>query len=58
MFKLRRIYLDSVGVTQNRFANLTIELTDTSGQPTDSLVLLSNGSGKTSLLSLLLACPA
>ena len=55
MFKLRRIYLDSVGVTQNRFANLTIELTDTSGQPTDSLVLLSNGSGKTSLLSLLLA---
>ena len=55
MFKLRRIYLDSVGVTQNRFADLTIELTDTSGQPADSLVLLSNGSGKTSLLSLLLA---
>jgi hypothetical protein len=55
MFRLRRLYLDSVGVAENRFADLTVELTDTSGKPTDSIVWLRNGAGKTTMLSLLLA---
>jgi len=55
MFRLRRLYLDSVGVAENRFADLTVELTDASGKPTDSIVWLRNGAGKTTMLSLLLA---
>jgi hypothetical protein len=55
MFRLRRLYLDSVGVAENRFADLTVELTDTSGKPTDAIVWLRNGAGKTTMLSLLLA---
>ena len=55
MFRLRRLYLDSVGVAENRFADLTVELTDMSGKPTDSIVWLRNGAGKTTILSLLLA---
>jgi hypothetical protein len=55
MFHLRRLYLDSVGVAENRFADLTVELTDMSGKPTDSIVWLRNGAGKTTMLSLLLA---
>ncbi|MGO9734151.1 hypothetical protein [Mycobacterium sp.] len=55
MFRLRRLYLDSVGVAENRFADLTVELTDMSGKPTDSIVWLRNGAGKTTMLSLLLA---
>ncbi|MDV3136372.1 hypothetical protein [Mycobacterium sp. 29Ha] len=55
MFRLRRMYLDSVGVSDNRFADLTVELTDVAGDPTDSIVWLRNGAGKTTMLSLLLA---
>ena len=55
MFRLRRLYLDSVGVAENRFADLTVELTDVSGKSTDSIVWLRNGAGKTTMLSLLLA---
>jgi hypothetical protein len=55
MFRLRRLYLDSVGVAENRFADLTVDLTDMSGKPTDSIVWLRNGAGKTTMLSLLLA---
>jgi hypothetical protein len=55
MFRLRRMYLDSVGVAENRFVDLTIELTDISGKPADSIVWLRNGAGKTTILSLLLA---
>lgn len=55
MYRLRRMYLDSVGVAENRFADLTVTLTDISGKPTDSIVWLRNGAGKTTMLSLLLA---
>ena len=55
MFRLRRLYLDLVGAAENRFADLTVELTDVSGKPTDSIVWLRNGAGKTTMLSLLLA---
>lgn len=55
MFRLRRMYLDSVGVSDNRFADLMVELTDVAGDPTDSIVWLRNGAGKTTMLSLLLA---
>jgi hypothetical protein len=55
MFRLRRLYLDSCGVADNRFSNLMVDLTDISGQPTDAIVWLRNGAGKTTMLSLLLA---
>lgn len=55
MFRLRRLYLDSCGVADNRFSNLMVDLTDMSGQPTDAIVWLRNGAGKTTMLSLLLA---
>lgn len=55
MFRLRRFYLDSIGVADNRFADLTVDLTDLTGAPTDSIVWLRNGAGKTTMLSLLLA---
>jgi hypothetical protein len=55
MFRLRRMYFDSVGVADNRFADLMVELTDIDCAPTDSIVWLRNGAGKTTMLSLLLA---
>jgi hypothetical protein len=55
MFRLRRFYLDSCGVADNRFSNLMVDLTEVSGQPTDAIVWLRNGAGKTTMLSLLLA---
>ena len=55
MFRLRRFYLDSCGVADNRFSNLMVDLTDMSGQPADAIVWLRNGAGKTTMLSLLLA---
>lgn len=55
MFKLRRLYFDSIGVNENRFTDLTIDLTDAHGNATDSICLSVNGSGKTTALSLLLA---
>jgi hypothetical protein len=55
MYRLKRFYLDSCGVTDNRFVDLTVELTDAAGEPTDAIVWLRNGAGKTTMLSLLLA---
>ncbi|MGV9677309.1 hypothetical protein ACWDSJ_18685 [Nocardia sp. NPDC003482] len=55
MFRLRRLYFDSIGVAENRFADLMVDLTDRSGEPTDAIVWLRNGAGKTTMLSLLLA---
>jgi hypothetical protein len=55
MFRLRRFYLDSIGVPENRFADLLVDLTDLDGEPADAIVWLRNGAGKTTMLSLLLA---
>src|SRR5688572_15494611 len=55
MFKLRRFYVDTIGVPGNRFVDLCIEATDLSGDPCDTIVWLRNGAGKTTMLSLLLA---
>lgn len=55
MFRLRRLYFDSIGVTENRFADLLVDLTDSAGEPADAIVWLRNGAGKTTMLSLLLA---
>ncbi|MFC9434459.1 hypothetical protein [Nocardia sp. NPDC057030] len=49
------MYLDSIGVAENRFTDLMVDFTDTSGEPTDTIVWLRNGAGKTTMLSLLLA---
>ncbi|AXB42683.1 hypothetical protein [Amycolatopsis albispora] len=55
MYRLRRFYLDSIGVPDNRFSDLLVDLTDADGAPADSIVWLRNGAGKTTMLSLLLA---
>ncbi|HZM81701.1 MAG TPA: hypothetical protein VFC19_38770 [Candidatus Limnocylindrales bacterium] len=55
MFKLRRLYVDTIGVPGNRFVDLCIEATDLSGDACDTIVWLRNGAGKTTMLSLLLA---
>lgn len=55
MFRLRRFYLDSIGVPENRFSDLMLDLTGLDGEPADSIVWLRNGAGKTTMLSLLLA---
>lgn len=55
MFRLRRLYFDSIGVAENRFSDLLVDFTDTAGEPTDTIVWLRNGAGKTTMLSLLLA---
>ncbi|MEG8184453.1 hypothetical protein GZH49_39060 [Nocardia terpenica] len=55
MFRLRRLYFDSIGVPENRFSDLMVDLSDLSGEPIDTIVWLRNGAGKTTMLSLLLA---
>jgi hypothetical protein len=42
-------------VPDNRFSDLLVDLTDLAGEPTDAIVWLRNGAGKTTMLSLLLA---
>ena len=55
MPKLRRIRLVSVGHDSARFEDVTLDLTDHQERPTNSILWLRNGGGKTSLLSLLFA---
>jgi hypothetical protein len=55
MYRLRRFYLDSIGVSENRFHDLLVDLTAIDGDPADAIVWLRNGAGKTTMLSLLIA---
>lgn len=55
MYKLRRLYLDAIGVDDNRFTDISVGFTDAEGSPTDSIIWLRNGAGKTTMMSLLLA---
>lgn len=55
MPKLRRMRLVSIGHDSARFSDVTLNFTDRSGRPTNSVVWLRNGGGKTSLLSLFFA---
>ncbi|MCA9037905.1 MAG: hypothetical protein KDA91_22410, partial [Planctomycetaceae bacterium] len=55
MPKLRRLRLVSIGHESARFEDVTLDFTDRSGRPINSVVWLRNGGGKTSLLSLLFA---
>jgi hypothetical protein len=55
MPKLRRLRLSSIGYDSARFDDVILDFTDRQGQPTNSIIWLRNGGGKTSLLSLLFA---
>lgn len=55
MPKLRRIRLSCIGYDSARFDDVVLDFTNREGQPTNSIVWLRNGGGKTSLLSLLFA---
>lgn len=55
MPKLRRMRLVSIGHDDARFEDVTLRFTDRAGKPTNSVIWLRNGGGKTSLLSLFFA---
>ena len=57
MQKISRIYLGNCGYTTAWYDGVTLDLTDPdSGLPTDTIINLENGGGKTSLLSLIFSC--
>lgn len=55
MPKLCRMRLVSIGHESARFSDVTLNFTDRHGRPTNSVLWLRNGGGKTSLLSLFFA---
>lgn len=55
MPRLRRMRLSSIGHGSARFDDVTLDFTDRLGRPTNSVLWLRNGGGKTSLLSLFFA---
>lgn len=55
MPKLRRMRLSCIGYDSARFDDVVLDFTNREGEPTNSIVWLRNGGGKTSLLSLLFA---
>ncbi len=57
MPKLTRLRFVSIGHPNARMQDLTINLSDQAGQPSDSTIWLRNGGGKSSILSLFFALP-
>ena len=55
MPRLCRMRLSSIGHDSARFDDLTLDFTDRQGRPTNSVLWLRNGGGKSSLLSLFFA---
>lgn len=55
MARLRRLYYDNIGHPEARFMDLTIPLANGTESPTDSVIWLKNGGGKSALLSLVFA---
>ena len=54
MIKLQTLHLDQIGAEDARFLRLTVPLSDpVTAEPSDSVLWIRNGGGKTSLLSLL-----
>lgn len=57
MQKIARIYLGSTGFSAAWYDGVTFDLVDRyTGEPTDVIINLENGGGKTSLLSLIFSC--
>ncbi len=57
MQKISRIHLGGCGYRTAWYEGMTFELTDPdTGQPTDTLINLENGGGKTTLIGLLFSC--
>ncbi len=57
MQKISRIHLGNCGYRTAWYEGMTFELTDPdSGQPTDTLINLENGGGKTTLIGLVFSC--
>ena len=55
MPRLCRLRLSSIGHDSARFDDVTLDFTDRQGRPTNSVLWLRNGGGKSSLLSLFFA---
>ncbi|MGI4794580.1 MAG: hypothetical protein ACRYG8_10985 [Janthinobacterium lividum] len=57
MQKISRLHLGNCGYRTAWYEGMTFELTDPdSGQPTDTLINLENGGGKTTLIGLVFSC--
>lgn len=57
MQRIARIYLGSTGYTAAWYDGVTFDLVDRySGEPTDVIINLENGGGKSTLLSLIFSC--
>lgn len=57
MQKISRIHLGNCGYRTAWYEGMTFEVTDPdSGQPTDTLINLENGGGKTTLIGLVFSC--
>lgn len=57
MQKISRIYVGGYGVDMAWYDGVTFDLTDPdTGEPTDTILNLENGGGKTTLLSFVFSC--
>lgn len=57
MQKISRIYVGSYGIDMAWYDGVTFDLTDpATGEPTDTILNLENGGGKTTLLSFVFSC--
>lgn len=57
MQKITRIYVGNYGVDMAWYDGITFDLTDPdNGEPTDTIINLENGGGKTTLLSFIFSC--
>lgn len=57
MQKISRIYVGNYGIDMAWYDGVTLDMTDpTTGEPTDTILNLENGGGKTTLLSFVFSC--
>jgi hypothetical protein len=56
MQKITRIYVGNYGINMAWYDGVTFDLTDRDGEPTDTILNLENGGGKTTLLSFIFSC--
>lgn len=57
MQKITRIYVGNYGINMAWYDGVTFDLTDpANGEPTDTIINLENGGGKTTLLSFIFSC--
>ena len=57
MQKITRIYVGNYGIDMAWYDGIVFDMADPdSGEPTDTIINLENGGGKTTLLSFIFSC--